>query len=150
MDDPALQRRVVRAFEHFSFDLPLEAIVAPARPPSRTWLRVATAVAVPLVVVLAIGALLGRQVATPPSVFGSWQAVPSIADPKLAAAARGVCLHEGESGSTLLIQDQRGLAAELLFRNGNDMIMCVAFFDASGAIETATSSATHLSPATTT
>jgi len=150
MDDPALQRRVVRAFEHFGFDLPLEAIVAPARPPSRTWLRVATAVAVPLVVVLAIGVLMARQVATPPSVFGSWQAAPSLADPKLAAAARSACLHDGDTGATLLIQDQRGLAAALLFREGSDMIMCVAFFDATGEVQTATSSGTMLSPETTT
>jgi hypothetical protein len=150
MDDPALQRRVVRAFEHFGFDLPLEAIVDPARRPSRSWLRVATAVAVPLIVVLAIGVLLGRQLATPTSVFGSWQPVPSLADPRLAAAARSVCLHEGDGGATLLIQDQRGLAAELLFRNGNDMIMCLAFFGANGEMETATSSGTHLSPETTT
>src|SRR6266480_690507 len=125
MDDPALQRLVVRAFEHFAFDVPLDAIVAPARPRTRGWLRVAAAVAVPLVVVLAIGVLLGRQLVTPTSVFGSWQSVPSLADPKLAAAARSVCLHEGDVGASLLIQDQRGLAAELLFRNGNDMIMCV-------------------------
>jgi len=111
MDDPALERRVGRAFEHFGFELPLEAIVAPASSPSRTRLRIATAIAVPLVVVLAIGVLLGRQLSTPTSVFGSWQAVPSIADPKLAAAARGVCLHEGDGGASLLIQDQRGLAA---------------------------------------
>jgi hypothetical protein len=150
MDDPALERRIVRAFEHFGFDLPLETIVAPARSSKGTWLRVGTALAVPLVVVLGIGVLLGRQVATPPSVFGSWQPVPSIADPKLAAVARNVCLHEGEGGATLLIQDQRGLAAALLFRNGNDMIMCVAFFDASGEIETATSSGTQLTPETTT
>jgi hypothetical protein len=149
MDDPALQRRVVRAFEHFTFDLPLDAIVAPARPQSRRWLRLAPALALPLVAVLAIGVLLGRQVATPPSVFGSWQAVPSIADPKLAAAARGVCLHEGDTGASLLIQDQRGLAAELLFRNGNDMIMCLAFFGGNGEMETATSSGTHLLPETT-
>ena len=150
MDDPALQRRVVRAFEHFGFDLPLEAIVGPARAPSRIWLRVAAAVAVPLVVVLAIGVLLGRQLATPTSVFGSWQSVPSLADPKLAAAARSVCLHEGDVGASLLIQDQRGLAAELLFRNGNDMIMCVAFFEADGEIGAAASSGTHLLPETTT
>ena len=150
MDDPALQRRVVRAFEHFAFDLPLDAIVGPARAPSRSWLRVATAVAAPLVVVLAIGVLLGRQLATPTSVFGSWQPVPSLADPKLAAAARSVCLHEGDGGASLLIQDQRGLAAELLFRNGNDMIMCVAFFDADGVIGAAASSGTHLLPETTT
>jgi len=150
MDDPALERRVGRAFEHFGFELPLEAIVAPASSPSRTRLRIATAIAVPLVVVLAIGVLLGRQLSTPTSVFGSWQAVPSIADPKLAAAARGVCLHEGDGGASLLIQDQRGLAAELLFRNGNDMMMCLAFFGANGEMENATSSGTHLSPETTT
>lgn len=150
MDDPALQRRVLRAFEHFGFDLPLEAIVEPARSPSRTRLRIAAAVALPLVVVLAIGVLLGRQLATPTSVFGSWQPVPSLADPKLAAAARNVCLHEGDVGATLLIQDQRGLAAELLFRNGNDMIMCVAFFQADGEIGAAASSGTHLPPETTT
>jgi hypothetical protein len=150
MDDPALERRVVRAFEHFGFDLPLEAIVAPVRRPARRWFRVATAVAVPLIVVLAIGVLLGRQLATPTSVFGSWQPVPSLADPKLAAAARSVCLHEGDAGANLLIQDQRGLAAELLFRNGNDMIMCLAFFAANGEMETATSSSTYLLPETTT
>jgi hypothetical protein len=149
MDDRALQRRVLRTFEHFVFDVPLEAIVAPARSPSRTRLRVATAIAVPLVVVLAIGVLVGRQLATPTSVFGSWQPVPSLADPKLAAAARSVCLHEGDGGASLLIQDQRGLAAELLFRNGNDMIMCVAFFEADGEIGAATSSGTHLSAQTT-
>jgi hypothetical protein len=150
MDERMLERHVVRAFEHFTFDLPLQAIVAPASRPSRSALRVVTALTVPLVVVFAIGVLLGRQVATPPSVFGSWQSVPSIADPKLAAAARGVCLHEGELDSTLLIQDQRGLAAAMLFQNGSDMVMCVAFFDASGGIQAATSSATHLSTETTT
>jgi len=93
--------------------------------------------------------LLGRQLATPTSVFGSWQPVPSLADPKLAAAARSACLDDGEVGATLLIQDQRGLAAELLFRNGNDMIMCVAFFEADGAIGAAASSGTHLLPQTT-
>jgi hypothetical protein len=150
MDDPALQRRVGRAFEHFVFDLPLEAIVAPTRRPARSWLRLATTVVVSLVVVLAIGVLLGRQLATPTSVFGSWQPVPSLADPKLAAAARSDCLHEGEADASLLIQDQRGLAAELLFRNGNDMIMCVAFFEADGEIGAATSSGTHLSAQATT
>jgi hypothetical protein len=150
MDDPALQRRVVRAFEHFSLELPLDAIVAPARSRSRTRLRTAAAVAVPLVVVLVIGVLLGRQLATPTSVFGSWQPVPSLADPKLAAAARSFCLAEADGGATLLIQDQRGLAAALLFHNGNDMIMCVAFFAANGEMETSTSSATHLTPETTT
>jgi hypothetical protein len=150
MDDPALQRRVVRAFEHFGFDLPLEAIVAPARPPSRSRLRLATAVVVPVVVVLAIGVLLGRQLATPASVFGSWQPIPSVADPKLAAAARSACLAEGDGGANLLIQDQRGLAAALLFGNGNDMVMCVAFFAANGEIQASTSSGTRVSPQTTT
>ena len=149
MDDQALQRRVVRAFDHFGLELPLEAIVAPARSPSRRWLRVGAAVAIPLVVVLAIGVLLGRQLTTPTSVFGSWQSVPSIADPKLATAARGACLAEGEGGASLLIQDQRGLAAALLFRNRDDMVMCVAFFDTNGEIQTATSSGTHLSPEST-
>ena len=149
MDDPALQRRVVRAFDHFGLDLPLEAIVTPARSRSRRWLRLGAAVVIPLVVVLAIGVLLGRQLATPTSVFGSWQPVPSIADPKLATAARGACLAEGEGGASLVIQDQRGLAAALLFRTGGDMVMCVAFFDANGEIQTATSSGTHLSPEST-
>ena len=146
MDDPALQRRVVRAFDHFGLDLPLEAIVAPARSRSRRWLRLGVAVAIPLVVVLAIGVLLGRQLATPMSVFGSWQSMPSIADPKLATAARGACLAEGEGEASLVVQDQRGLAAALLFRAGGDMVMCVAFFDVNGEIQTASSSGTHLSP----
>ena len=149
MDDPALQRRVVRAFDHFGLDLPLEAILAPARSPSRRWLRLGAAVAIPLVVVLAFGVLLGRQLATPTSVFGSWQSVPSIADPKLATAARGACLTEGDGGASLVIQDQRGLAAALLFRAGGDMVMCVAFFDVNGEIQTASSSGTHLSPEST-
>ena len=32
---------------------------------------------------------MGRQLATPTSVFGSWQPVPSLADPRLAAAVGG-------------------------------------------------------------
>ena len=149
MDDPALQRRIVRAFDHLGLDLPLEAIIAPARSPSPRWLRLGAAVAIPLVVVLVIGVLLGRQLATPTSVFGSWQSVPSIADPKLATAARGACLAEGDDGASLVVQDQRGLAAALLFRAGGDMVMCVAFFDVNGEIQTASSSGTHLSPEST-
>ncbi len=150
MDDPALQRRVLRAFDHFGFDLPVEAIVAPTRPQSRSWLRLGATGAGALIVVLAIGVLLGRQLATPTSVFGSWQPVPSIADPKLAAAARSFCLADGDGSATLLIQDQRGLAAALLYRNGNNMILCLAYFAADGQIETSTSSSTYLLPETTT
>jgi hypothetical protein len=148
-DDPALQRRVARAFDHFSLDMPLEVIIAQGRFPARPKWRLGVALALPLMVVVAIGLLLGRQLATPTSVFGSWQAVPSIADPKLAAVARDVCLGGGEGGAALLIQDQRGLAATLLFRNGDDMVMCVAYFDTNGEIEAATSSGTHLTPETT-
>jgi hypothetical protein len=151
MDDPTLHRRVVRAFEHFGLDVPLEAIVARPQPrpgPRIRW-RLVTAVAAPLLVVLAIGILLGRQIATPASVFGSWQQAPSLDDPKLAAAARSACLHEGDEAANLLIQDQRGLAAALLFRSGNDMVMCVAYFSTTGEVGAATSSGTHLVPETT-
>jgi hypothetical protein len=148
MDDLALQRRVARAFDHFSLDVPLEVIVAQVRSPARPKWRLGAAFALPLIVVLAIGLLLGRQLATPTSVFGSWQAVPSIANPRLAAAARNVCLGGGEGGAALLIQDQRGLAATFLYRNGDDMVMCVAFFDTNGEIVAATSSGTHLTPET--
>jgi hypothetical protein len=65
---------------------------------------------------------------TAPSVFASWQRVPTAADPSLLQWALQNCPITGAPRTypnTLVLQDQRGKAAFFVFAQGNDFSTCL-------------------------
>jgi hypothetical protein len=144
-----VEDRIRESFEHFTFDTPLATITAnsPAR-------RRRFGGSIPRLVALGgtalVAALLvARNLMMPTSAFASWTAVPSLADPVVATAAQSYCLDSGSKGASLIVQDQRGLAAALLYASPPNVISCMVALDADGKVLAASASGTHIGkPAT--
>ncbi len=138
------KRRVEDAFAHFTYDLPVAAIVGRAAERRRNRWRpmgaglLVTAAAAALVIAMT------SSLTAPTSVFASWSAMPTLADPALAVAAQSLCLRGTTVDAPLAAQDQRGSAAALLFVNTDTAVMCVVALDSNGQALASSASATHL------
>lgn len=147
MEDPQLGRRITDAFDHFTLDVPLDAVMVPQR--GRHWspLRVLSVAALPVLAVLVIVFLIGQSLATPVSVFASWQPLPSVADASMAASARSHCV-DTDTNADLVLQDQRGRAAAFLYESATNLISCMAAFDAAGQVVATSSAFQHITATT--
>jgi hypothetical protein len=144
MNDAELSERIKEAFEHFTFDQPISALSRPAAPRRRLAL-----LAVPLAAGVAVLALILSSSAAPASLYASWTSVPSVADPALAKAAATMCTQgfTDFSSATLLVEDQRGTAAALLYLRGDSAISCVLALTSNGTTVASAASASRLTPA---
>ena len=101
---------------------------AAARRHIRAW--AARGLALAALGALLAGAFIWMQAptGTAPSVFASWQRVPTAPDPSLLQWARQNCPITGTLRTyptTLVLQDQRGKAAFFVFAQGNDFSTCL-------------------------
>jgi hypothetical protein len=149
MEDTQFGRRITDAFDHFTFDVPLDAIATVRqRRPRWSQRQIMALATLPAVAVLVIAFLVGQSLATPASVFASWQPLPSVANGPLAASARSLCLGSTDMNAALILQDQRGRAAAFLYQSADNLISCVAAVDASGQVVATSSSFQHITVAT--
>lgn len=144
MKDAELSERIKGAFEHFTFDQPISALTRPAAPRRRLAL-----LAVPLAAVVAVVALIVSSSAAPALLYASWTSLPSVADPTLAKAATTMCAQgfSDSASAQLLVQDQRGTAAALLYLRGDSALSCILALASDGTIVAGAASASRLTPA---
>lgn len=149
MEDPQFVRRITDAFDHFTFDVPIDAIATVGqRGPRWSQRQIVSLAMLPIVAVLVIAFLVGQSLATPASVFASWQPLPSVANGPLAASARSLCVGSTDTNAALILQDQRGRAAAFLYQSADNLISCVAALDASGQVVATSSAFQHITAAT--
>lgn len=103
---------------------------------------IAGAVATLVVVVIASAAVVMPGSSQAP--FASWRAAPMEADSKLARDATTACLTGPATGARLVVQDQRGATAALLFLQGPDLVTCVASRGARGGVDAVVSARSRI------
>ncbi len=145
MNDVELMGRIKSSMEHFTFD---EHPVTFTRPTPGPSARVRLA-GVAIAVALATGLFISTSL-RPAPLFASWSVTPSVADPALAAAAVDLCVRDlpGSADAELLVQDQRGSAAAILYRVGDSAVSCVLAVEGSGRIVAASAAASRITPKT--
>jgi hypothetical protein len=144
VEDTDVAYQVRRSFERFHFERSAGDIVR-----SRGRVRVmrrSLAVGVTVVAAVALWALNASPFAgKAPVAFAGWQPVPTAADPTLANDARATCLSDASlPAMSLVAQDQRGVAATLLYAGGGELAICLVVRDSAGAVLYATSGVSHL------
>jgi hypothetical protein len=144
MNDAELGDQIKLAVNHFRFDQSLTAVTA--RRSGRSNRRLF--VLVPVAMAIAVLAIFRNPISAPVSVFASWTAIPSVADGRLALASRGLCLSglPDAASSQLILQDQRGTAAAMLFIAHGEGTSCVVAMDTAGMPLAAAAAGTHLTP----
>jgi hypothetical protein len=134
MENSEIPNKVTRAMSRYRLDLPESDVIGRAGAGAR---RPRARLLIPAAILsLVVVALLVPR--TGEVAFASWQAVPTPIDTALVADATPKCLPGGGTGGArLLVQDQRGPTAALVFIEGDQLIKCVASRGSSGSIESA-------------
>ena len=150
MEDADIAARVKRSVSSYRYDHPFADVVG-RRGSSRVSRR--SRVILGLAFAAAIGfwglnatAFVGR----PSDAFAGWQAVPTLSDSALAAAAQPICLAGSPSPEMKLVaQDQRGKAATFVFVGNGQLILCLVTRDETGSVVSAAAGQTLLESRTT-
>lgn len=145
MDDTDITAQVDRAFRRYRFSHPLTDLSARRRrlglltPRPLVWTGAA-------VIALAIwAAAAGPVPGSPTLAFAGWGPVPQVPDANFIASAAERChTADADPSMRLVVQDQRGNAAALVYAGGADLSICLVARDSVGAILTAASGFTHL------
>lgn len=139
MNDEELVAATRRAFEryHASIPQPSRLVEGHQRPAyahalgvRRVWPSAARGLALAALAALLAGVFIWTQAptGTAPSVFASWQRVPTVADPRLTEWALQNCPITGSFQTyptTMVLQDQRGKAAFFVFAEGDSFSTCL-------------------------
>ena len=141
MDDAELSSQIRRSFSRYPFAPGRE----PGARPADARRGRSIALSFGLVGVAAIGLWLAS--ATPlnprPSVtFAGWTSTPSAPDLSLAASGSAAC--NVDPSMNLVAQDQRGNAAALLYRGGDQLAICLVVRDSAGSVVATTTGFTRL------
>lgn len=122
-------------------------IISRAARPEYRWKSALLVLAALVAIVAGLVAGLGLwRTGTSQPTFAEWQAKPTMIDESLAADAGASCLRGTATESRLLVQDQRGPTAALLFQQGQNLVTCVASRGGSGAIEAAAAAYSRIVP----
>lgn len=142
MDDADVSSQVKRAFSRYEFVRGIEStgsygLARRRRPMVLTVMLVGLAAT-------ALWAASGTSLNPQPSVaFAGWGATPSLPDAELAASGTSPCHVDGEA-MELVAQDQRGNAAALLYRGGNELAICLVVRDSAGTVVATTTGFSRL------
>ena len=145
MDDTELTSQVERAFARFGFDRDLSEIVqGRKRRLSRRTLAVFAGTGIAALALWTVNA--SPFAGSPQLVMAGWEAAPTRSDAALAAAATGACSGSdpGVAAMPIVVQDQRGTAATILFAGGGQLSICVVARDETGRVVAAASGMTRL------
>lgn len=147
MDDADVISQVERAFARFRLDRDLNEIVqGRKRRSSRRTLAIFAGTAIAALALWTVNA--SPFAGSPQLVMAGWQAAPTRSDAALAAAATGACSSSDQAGAAMpiVVQDQRGTAATILFAGGGQLSICVVTRDGTGTVVAAASGETRLEP----
>lgn len=137
MDNSEIPDQVTRVMSAYRMNVPVSDIIGRAGAGARHF-RVGVIVPAAIVAVVAAVALLVPRAGD--VALASWRAVPTTIDMAMAADATSKCLAGGGDGTArLVVQDQRGPTAALLFVQGVDLVTCVASRGSTGSIDAAAS-----------
>jgi hypothetical protein len=150
MDNSEIADQVTRSMSQYRMDVPVSDVIGRAGASGRRFrMRLFAPAAVGAGAIVAVVAAVALLVPRAGDVaFASWRAVPTAIDPAMAADATPKCLSGGTGAARLVVQDQRGPTAALLFVQGEDFVTCVASRGSTGSIDAATSGYTKASAIT--